>query len=115
MRGVDLRDSRIPKGPNELTLGELRSRIDVDARMAMTYHTRLALAASPVVLSAWAFLLIGRLPARGRWLLGIVAIASCVAYWSLVSAGRMAVMRETLPPVAGAWLANAASSRRSSF
>ena len=60
------------------------------------------------MLTAWAFLLIGRLPARGRWLVGIVAIASCVAYSSLMSAGRVAVLRESLPPAAGAWLPNAA-------
>ena len=112
-RVAALRDSRIPKGLNELTLGELRSRIDVNgregrdvARISMTYHARLALAASPVVLTAWAFLLIGRLPNRGRWLFGIVAIASCVAYASFEGAGRMAVFRETLPPAAGAWLPN---------
>jgi hypothetical protein len=109
------RDSFLPKGLQELTLGELRSVIDLDERdgldaseSKMTYHTRLALAAAPIVLTAWAFLLIGRLPARGRWLLGIVAIASCVAYSSLMSAGREASLREMLPPIAGAWLPNAA-------
>ena len=84
-------------------------------RMAMTYHSRGALAAAPIVLTAWAFLLIGRLPPRGRWLLGIVAVASCVAYFALMDSGRVAVFDQTLPPMAGAWLPNLASSSRQSF
>ena len=68
-RVAALSDSFIPKGLAELTLGELRSRIEVNRRLgrdvsptAMTYHSRWALAAAPIVLTAWAFLLIGRLP-----------------------------------------------------
>jgi hypothetical protein len=63
-------DSFIPKGLAELTLGELRSRIEVNRRLgrdaspaAMTYHSRGALAAAPIVLTAWAFLLFGASPA----------------------------------------------------
>jgi lipopolysaccharide export LptBFGC system permease protein LptF len=51
--------------------------------------------------------LIPRLPKK-RWLVGIVAIASCVAYYALHEGGHAAVLRETLPPGAGAWLPNAA-------
>jgi lipopolysaccharide export LptBFGC system permease protein LptF len=51
--------------------------------------------------------LIGRLSTRGRWLLGVLAIASCVAYWLLMDAGRVAVIHERLLPTAGAWLPNA--------
>jgi hypothetical protein len=40
-------------------------------------HTRWALAAAPVVLTMWAFLRVARLPNR-RWVLGIVAVATCV-------------------------------------
>jgi hypothetical protein len=112
-RVAALQDSRIPKGLPELTLGELRRRIKVDerrgrdlSRVTMTYHSRWALAAAPVVLTAWAFLLIGRLPTRGRWPLGIVAVASCVAYSILMSNGRYAVFDEMLPPTVGAWLPN---------
>jgi hypothetical protein len=109
------RDSRIPKGLPELTLGELRNSIKLDerrgrdvSRIRMTYHARWALAAAPMVMAGWALLLIARLPTRSRWLLRIIAIASCVAYASLMSTGRNAVFRETLPPIAGAWLPNAA-------
>jgi hypothetical protein len=101
-------DPFIPKGLAELTLGELRSVIDVNRRAAMTYHSRWALSAAPIVLTAWAFLVVGRLPTRGRWLLGIVATASCVGYFLLMDAGRVAVGYERLPPIAGAWLPNAA-------
>jgi hypothetical protein len=101
------------RGLPEMTAGELRSRLqdnrqwDRDVMQTpIYYHTRWALAAAPIVLTGWAFLLLGRLPDRGRWLLGMVAIASCVAYGSLVSAGRMATVRYTLPPMAGAWLPN---------
>jgi lipopolysaccharide export LptBFGC system permease protein LptF len=72
----------------------------------MAYYSRWALSATPIVLSAWAFLLLGRLPSAGRWLPGIVAIASCVAYALLMDTGRLAVSREILPPFAGAWLPN---------
>jgi hypothetical protein len=100
-------DPFIPKGLPELSLGELRSRIDDNQRAASTYHSRWALSATPLVLTAWAFLLIGRLPHGGRWLPGIVAIASCVAYALLMDTGRRAGVFETLPPIAGAWLPNA--------
>ena len=110
-RVAALRDSTIPKGLPELTLGELRSSIDVGrrqgrdvSRMAMTYHARWSLAVAPIVLTAWAFLLIGRLPMRGRWRPGIVAVASCVAYYALMSSGRAAVLDKAFPPIAGAWL-----------
>lgn len=114
-RVAALRDSRIPKGLNELTLGELRKRIDAGRQRGgdvspatMTYHSRWALATAPIVLTAWAFLLIGSLHTRRRWPLAIVAVASCVAYYALVDGGRVAVLYKTLPPIAGAWLPNAA-------
>jgi lipopolysaccharide export LptBFGC system permease protein LptF len=101
-------DPFIPKGLPELTLGELRSRIADNQHAASTYHSRWALSATPIVLTAWAFLLIGRLPGGRRWLPGIVAIASCVAYALLMDTGRAAVNSGTLPPIAGAWLPNGA-------
>jgi Lipopolysaccharide export system permease LptF/LptG len=112
-RRAALNDPAIPKGVPELTLGELQSRINRNQQfgrdvslMAQTYHARWALAAAPIVLTAWAFLLVGRLPTRGRFLLGIVAVASCVAYYFTMSSGRAAVLYKTIPPIAGAWLPN---------
>jgi lipopolysaccharide export LptBFGC system permease protein LptF len=98
-------------GPD--SLGGLRSRIayfqqsglDV-SRLAFAYHARWALAASPIVLSAWALLLIGRLAARSRVLLGIVTVASFFAYTALIGSGRVAVFSKALPPIVGAWLPN---------
>ena len=106
-RVAALSDPFIPKGLPELTLGELRSRIGDNRHAAMTYYTRWALSVTPIVLTAWAFLLLRRLPSGGRWLPGIVAIASCVAYALLMDTGRLAVSIETIPPIAGAWMPNA--------
>ena len=78
-----------------------------DMSLAAHYHLRWALAAAPVVLTSWAFLVVTRLPNR-RWVVGLVAIASCVAYYTLMSTGHGAVLRRALPPIAGAWLPNAA-------
>jgi hypothetical protein len=93
------------------TLGELLNRIDEHrrlgldrSRMLLAYHSRWALATAPIVLTAWALLLHARLAWRGRWLMGIVAIASSVAYYTLMTSGRSAVIRNLLPPMVGGWL-----------
>ncbi len=75
--------------------------------LALNYHHRWSLAAAPAVFGLWALLLIARVPNR-RWVLGITAAASCVGYYALMAAGRFSVFRETLPPMAGAWIPNAA-------
>jgi hypothetical protein len=97
----------------ELTFGELRSRIAFNRRLGLAvpavevvYYGRWALAFAPIVLTAWALLVAARLPSR-RTIVGIVAIASSVAYFTLVWTGYFAVLRRGLPPMAGAWLANA--------
>jgi hypothetical protein len=99
--------------PNEMTFGELRIRIAAEQHdghyrtfLASNYHNRWALAAAPVVLTGWAFLVVGRL-SNSRWVLGVVAVATYVAYVLLMVSGRMAVMRYGQPPMAGAWLPNA--------
>jgi hypothetical protein len=96
-RVAALRNLVIQRGLSELTVGELRSLLEGNRRhdgdqmqRPINYHTRLALGAAPIVLTGWAFLLLGRLSDRGRWLLGIVAIASCVAYVLLMVTGRVA-------------------------
>ena len=97
----------------ELTFGELRSRIAFNRQLGLdvpgvevVYYGRWALAFAPIVLTAWGFLVAARLPSR-RTIVGLVAIASCVAYFTLVWTGYLAVLRRGLPPVVGAWLANA--------
>ena len=104
----------IARGTNELTLGELRRRIQVDREWgrdstenAMVYHSRWAVAAAPLVIVMWALLLIGR-GARQRWLLALAAFATCAGYYGLMTAGRAAVFGGLLPPMAGAWIANLA-------
>jgi hypothetical protein len=79
----------------ELTLLELRSRIDAFQRsgldvspLVFAYHVRWALAAASIVLSAWALLLTGRLATHGRLMLGIVAVAFFAAYREQRDASR---------------------------
>jgi hypothetical protein len=98
----------------ELSFADLQSRIAFNHRLGLevpvvevVYYGRWALAFAPIVLTAWAFLVSARLPRR-RTTIGIVAAASCVAYFTLVWTGYFSVLRRGLPPVAGAWLANAA-------
>ena len=107
-------ESPITRGANELTLGELRRRIQSEREWgrdstanAMSYHSRWALAAAPPVVVMWALLLLGR-GARQRWLLALAAFATCAGYAGLMTAGRFAVFRGMLPPMAGAWIANLA-------
>ena len=97
-----------------LTFADLRSRIAFNHRLGLdvpgvevVYYGRWALAFAPIVLTAWALLVAARLPRR-RTTIGIVAAASCVAYFTLVWTGYFAVLRRGLTPIAGAWLANAA-------
>ena len=110
-RAAALRDLGIQRGlPVEEVRGliERNRQFDRDImQRPFNYHTRWALAAAPIVLSMWAFLVVARLP-NSRWVLGIVAAATCVAYVQLMFSGRVAVIRYGQPPIAGAWLANAA-------
>jgi hypothetical protein len=113
-RVAAMADPRIERGYNELALDELRRRIaarraeqrDVPV-VALNYYQRWSLAAAPAVFGLWGLLLIARVPNR-RWVLGVTALASCVGYYALMDAGRFAVLREALPPMAGAWIPNAA-------
>jgi lipopolysaccharide export LptBFGC system permease protein LptF len=113
-RVAALEDRFVTKGAPEMTLRELRTRITAETTKGRTapglahhYHFRWALAAAPLVLAAWALLIVPRLPDR-RWVAGIVAVASSVGYYTLIDAGRVGVINGALPPIAGAWLANAA-------
>jgi hypothetical protein len=111
---VAMQNPPIARGANELTFGELRRRIRSDREWghdstanAMIYHSRWALAAAPSVVVMWALLLLGR-GFRQRWLLALVAFATCAGYAGLMNAGRAAALSGTLPPMAGAWIANLA-------
>ena len=102
----------VGKGAPEMTLGELRTKLAANNASrpdmighAAQYHLRWALAAAPMVLMSWAFLVVAHLPNR-RWVVGIVAIASCVAYYDLMWTGYSTVLRRMLSPIAGAWLPN---------
>jgi lipopolysaccharide export LptBFGC system permease protein LptF len=109
----------LPKGANELTLGELRSQIEAGRgmasavssfdvrRLALRYHQRWALASAPLLLALFAVACASR-----RWWHRIVPLFAGV----LVIAAYYAVMLWTLDagrggqisPFAAAWAPNAA-------
>jgi Lipopolysaccharide export system permease LptF/LptG len=102
----------------DMTIGELRAAIAAAPALAdgidgltiglsAHYHLVFALAAAPIVLTLWSLILVPRLP-NNRLVMGVVSIASCVAYYFLMGSGRAAVLYGTLPPVAGVWLPNIA-------
>jgi lipopolysaccharide export LptBFGC system permease protein LptF len=108
----------LPKGTNDLTLGELRSQIEARRgvaptvspfdvrRLALRYHQRWALASAPLVLAFFAV----ACASRRRWhrmvplLAGILVIAAyyAIMLWAL-GAGRDA----RISPLAAAWAPNA--------
>jgi lipopolysaccharide export LptBFGC system permease protein LptF len=117
-------DPQIPTSSGGMTFGELRARIDAEpdhwnattsAPMPISmrrflvaeYHSRWATVAAPCVMAAWALVVAARIPDR-RWVVGLVAIATCLGYVVLMLAGRSWVVRYGQPPIAGAWLPNAA-------
>ena len=104
----------LPKGTNELTLGELRRRLrspgndptylaDDLRHLALNYYRRWAVAFTPVVLSLFALVVIGR-GYRSAVLLTAAAFASAVSYVMLVVAAR--ILFAALPAFAVAWIPN---------
>lgn len=110
----------VPKGVNELTLGELRRLLEpgtVEQRpfaapndlrsLALNYHGRWALAGAPLVLAWFAVALTGR-RRRSR---AVPLLAGCLAIWGyyvvMYSARRLG-LDDTLPAFAAAWAPNVA-------
>jgi lipopolysaccharide export LptBFGC system permease protein LptF len=104
----------VARSENELTLGELGTRIDQirafdpDApaiRLSVLYHNRWALSATPLIVAAFAVLIAGR---NRRSPVGRV-------FWAVLSAGAFTLLlvwmnalafRGSLSPPLGAWMAN---------
>lgn len=104
----------LTKGAIELTLSELSDQIDLYARdgrakqvrrLAHAYHLRWSL---PWATFALALFVLCAMPRRriGRSVLGVVAVAICLAYYALLFAGEVFGRQGTLPAFAAAWLPN---------
>lgn len=110
----------VPKGVNELTLGELRRLLDPGAveqrpfaapsdlrSLALNYHSRWALAGAPLVLALFA-LAVTRRRQYGRI---VPLLAGCFAIWGyyvvMYSARRLG-LGQTLSAFAAAWAPNVA-------
>ncbi len=104
----------LTKGLAEMTLGELRQRIDSlaqagrarQARLArFAFHLRWALPCSPFALALFALAVMPRRPHRS-WILLASAFGTSLAYYLVLLAGDAAAREGTLPAAAGAWLPN---------
>lgn len=102
------------KGLVEMTLAELRQRIDAltqagRARQArvvrFAYHLRWGLPCAPFVLALFALAVMPRRPVR-YWILAASACGVCFSYYLVLLAGTIAAREGTLPVAAGAWLPN---------
>jgi lipopolysaccharide export LptBFGC system permease protein LptF len=110
----------VTKGANELTLGELRQLLEPRTNeaaiiappagtrhLALTYHTRWALAGAPFVLATFALALTSRRQ-LGRLMLGGLGLAAIFGYYVIMYSGRRLGLDGEVPAVAAAWAPNAA-------
>jgi len=104
----------IARGDNELTLGELGTRIeqirafDPSAparRLSVLYHTRWALSVTPLVLAMFALVLTGRSGRTTMLNLPATLLVSSGFALLLVWTNNLA-FRGSVPPLLGAWLPN---------
>jgi lipopolysaccharide export LptBFGC system permease protein LptF len=107
----------ISKGANELTLGELRQFFDSRApdalpappddlrKLALVYHGRLSLAATPVVVALFAFALT-RLLRRRPLVLGVAGFGAVVCAFAIHIGGRVIELDDVPSTFAIAWAPN---------
>ena len=104
------------KGPNELTIGELRERIKNPSplspaypsapRSARTYYERWALGATPFVLAMFAMIVAtGR--KSGRAMPFVLSPIVIFGFYALMQASRNLGLDRTLSPFVAAWTPNA--------
>ena len=100
-----------PKGTNELTLAELRQRMDsrphadhIARDIAFTYHMVWALPWATLVLALFA-LTINRWQIR-RISLCVIGFSTYLGYYLVLLAGRAYALDGTLPAYVAAWLPN---------
>jgi len=106
----------VAKGPNELTIGELRERIKNPSplspaypsapRSARTYYERWALGATPFVLAMFAMIVAtGR--KSGRAMPFVLSPIVIFGFYALMQASRNLGLDRTLSPFVAAWTPNA--------
>ena len=110
----------VVKGPNELTLGELRQLLEPGSRepmaiaapsdrrsLAFTYHRRWALAVAPLVFALFAVALTSR-PRWGRVVPSLTACLAIFSYWAVMHSALWLGLDRILSALGAAWAPNAA-------
>jgi hypothetical protein len=92
----------IVRGVPEMTLGELWQMASPD--VAFFFHTRWALAFSPLILIVFASSIV-RATARSR-AAGLAAVGALFGYYMLLYGGRTLTLDGQVPALAAAWLPN---------
>jgi lipopolysaccharide export LptBFGC system permease protein LptF len=104
------------RGANELTIGELRERLNNPSplsparlsvpNLALNYHGRWALGATPFVLAMFAMIVAtGR--KWGRTMPVVIGLILCFGFYTLMYLSRKLGVDRTLSPLASAWAPNA--------
>ena len=117
---VSMMGRPLPKGENELTIGELRQRLELGTRqlpavatpsdspsLALNYHARWALGSAPFVLAVFAV----ALTSRRQWGRMMPFLAGCLvvfAYYVIMYSARGLGLGRTISPFAAAWTPNTA-------
>lgn len=117
---VSMTGRPLPKGENELTLGELRQRLEAGARhlpavaapsdpasLALNYHARWATGSAPCVLAVFAVAFTSRRQ-WGRMMPFLVGGVVIFAYYVIMYSARRLGLDGTLSPFAAAWTPNTA-------
>jgi lipopolysaccharide export LptBFGC system permease protein LptF len=117
---VSMMGRSLPKGENELTIGELRQRLEAGTRqlpavaapsdpssLALNYHTRWALGSAPFVLAVFAVAFTSRRQ-RGRMMPFLVGGVVIFAYWVVMYSARGLGLDRRISPFAAAWTPNTA-------
>jgi hypothetical protein len=108
------REATLARGAVEMSLGEIRLRMDALTRsgrprearnLAFAFHFRWALSFAPFVLGLFALSVMPRRPFR-RWMLGVLGCGACLAYYVLLAAGDHAARGDVLPVIGAVWLPN---------
>jgi hypothetical protein len=100
----------LPKGPNELTIGELRQRLATPSdspSLALAYHARWALGSAPFFLAVFAL----TFTSRRQWSRAMLVLSGVVMffiYYVVMSSARGLGLDQTIPPIAAAWAPNLA-------
>jgi lipopolysaccharide export LptBFGC system permease protein LptF len=116
---VSMMGRPLPKGENELTIGELRQWLagtrppavvvapSSRPRLAVTYHARWSLAAAPFMLAVLAVAVTSR-RRWGRMMPFLAGGLVIFAYYVILDSARGLGVSRTISPIAAAWMPNTA-------